>query len=148
MAWSRNILVKPNQTRHPMETRSALLRGIHWSPNSSHKEPIARSFDNSLMYAWTNGWTTGNSPVICDAMTVMWCHCNALLKVTAWRLFKKIHSLKCWLCKLRPFSSHLKVQCDGCELGLILLLSTYIMFGAGIISFFGRMPRPKGSITH
>ena len=44
-----------------METRSALLvlcEGNQQSPmDSPHKGLVARSFDDSLKYAWTNGWT-------------------------------------------------------------------------------------------
>ena len=30
----------------------------------------------SLMYSWTYGWTNSGLLVICDAITVMWHHCN------------------------------------------------------------------------
>ena len=44
-----------------METRSALLalvREIHRLPmDSPPNRPVAQSFDDSLMNAWTNGWT-------------------------------------------------------------------------------------------
>ena len=44
-----------------MQTSSALLALDEVNPPVTHgfsfQRPVARSFDDSFIYAWTNGWT-------------------------------------------------------------------------------------------